>query len=148
MPTANEIAVLQAARGDEIASRDELANFMAQISSESGGLTRLEEGFHYTRGVDQIPVDSVFREGREAAEAARLEAIAGRPQELARLMYGGRMGNDDAGDGYLYRGRGFIQLTGEDNYHATGADAAAGTESHKLRQRSIPVRRHSASGAL
>lgn len=122
MPTANEISMLQAARTAGITSRDELANFMAQIGAESGGLTQLQESFRYTQGLGQISVNvpSVLREGREVAEAARLEALAGRPQELARLMYGGRMGNDDAGDGYLYRGRGFIQLTGENNYRATG----------------------------
>lgn len=120
MATANEIAMLNAARNAGITSRDELANFMAQVSHESGGLSTLEESFRYTRGIDAIPVQSAFREGREALESARLEALAGRPQELARLMYGGRMGNDDAGDGYLYRGRGFVMLTGEDNYRARG----------------------------
>jgi putative chitinase len=39
-------------------------------------------------------------------------------------MYGGRMGNDDMGDGYLYRGRGFTQLTGEENYRQAGAALA------------------------
>lgn len=121
MPTTNEIEVLQAARRADINTRDELANFMAQISHESGGLNQLEESFRYSRGIDQIPVQSAFREGRQTLENARLAAIEGRPQELARLMYGGRMGNDDAGDGYLYRGRGFTQLTGEENYRAAGA---------------------------
>jgi|GEM_PF-823066 len=120
MPTENEIVVLRAARATGIRSRDELANFMAQVSHESGGLTRMEESFRYTRGIDQISVQSAFREGREALEMARREALDGRPRELARLMYGGRMGNDDEGDGYLYRGRGFTQLTGEDNYRAAG----------------------------
>mgnify|MGYP000851918914 CR=1 FL=1 len=120
MPNANEIELLQAARQAGITSREELANFMAQMGHESLGFTRLEESFAYTHGVGQIPVQSVLREGREAAEAARLEALQGRPQELARLMYGGRMGNDDAGDGYLYRGRGYTQLTGEQNYRDAG----------------------------
>jgi len=120
MPTRNEISMLNAARAAGITSRDELANFMGQLSHESGGFATLEEGFRYTRGIDQIPVRSALREGRDALEAARLDALAGRPQELARLMYGGRMGNDDAGDGYLYRGRGFIMLTGEENYRTRG----------------------------
>lgn len=120
MPTRNEIAMLNAARAAGITSRDELANFMGQLSHESDGFATLEESFRYTRGIDQIPVQSAFREGRQALEGARVDALAGRPQELARLMYGGRMGNDDAGDGYLYRGRGFIMLTGEDNYRTRG----------------------------
>src|SRR3546814_4676035 len=121
MPTRNEIAMLDAARAAGITSRDELANFMGQLSHESGGFRTLEESFRYTRGIDQIPVASAFREGRDALETARLDALAGRPQELASLMYGGRMGNEDDGDGYLYRGRSCIILTGEDNYCTRGA---------------------------
>lgn len=120
MPTENELAMLRAARDAGITSREEMANFMGQLGHESGGFTRLEEGFRYTRGIDQIPVQSARREGPEVLEAARLEALQGRPQELGRLMYGGRMGNDDAGDGYLYRGRGYTQLTGEANYRDAG----------------------------
>lgn len=120
MPTENELAVMRAARLAGITSRDELANLMAQLGHESGGFARLEESFRYTRGIDAIPVASAFREGRTALEAARVEALAGRPQELARLMYGGRMGNDAAGDGYRYRGRGFTMLTGESNYREAG----------------------------
>src|SRR3546814_19642418 len=121
MPTRNEIAMLDAARAAGITSRDELANFMGQLSHESGGFRTLEESFRYTRGIDQIPVASAFREGRDALETARLDALAGRPQKLVRLMYGGRMGHDDDGGGYLYRGRGFLLLTGERNYHPRGA---------------------------
>lgn len=95
MPNTNELAMLQAARAAGITSRDELANFMAQMGHESLGFTRLEESFRYTRGIDAIPVESAFREGRGALETARIAALQGRPQELARLMYGGRMGNDD-----------------------------------------------------
>ena len=120
MPTENEIEMLRAARAAGITSREEVANFMGQMGHESSGFNRLEEGFRYTQGIQQIPVASARREGDEALEAARLAALDGRPQELGRLMYGNRMGNDDAGDGYLYRGRGYTQLTGEANYRDAG----------------------------
>ncbi len=118
MPTEREIQMLRAAREAGITSREELANFMAQISAESRNLTRLEEGFAYTRGVNQIPPRWARRNGLEALEDARQEALRGNAEPLAELMYGGRMGNNDPGDGYRYRGRGYIQLTGRDNYTA------------------------------
>ncbi|KRA14953.1 peptidoglycan-binding protein [Lysobacter sp. Root604] len=121
MPTENEIEMLRAARAAGITTREEMANFMGQLGHESGGFTRLEEGFRYTQGIQQIPVDYAHREGDAALEAARRQALNGQPEELARLMYGGRMGNDDVGDGYLYRGRGYTQLTGQNNYRDAGA---------------------------
>lgn len=120
MPTQRELGMLGAARAAGITSRAEIANFMAQISAESRNLTALEESFHYTRGIDQIPVRWARREGDAALENARLEAVRGQPEALAELMYGARMGNDNLGDGYRYRGRGYIQLTGRDNYRAMG----------------------------
>ncbi len=120
MASERETQLIRQAMAAGITSREELANFMAQVTHESGGLTRLEEGFRYTRGIDQIPVRSAMREGPEALEAARLEALRGNPERLGDLMYGGRMGNDEPGDGYRYRGRGYMQLTGKDNYQAAG----------------------------
>ncbi|MGN6480975.1 peptidoglycan-binding protein [Luteibacter sp.] len=96
----------------------ELANFMAQVCHESNGLSVLEESFRYSRGIEHIPVRSAWREGREALEAAQKLALQGKPESLAELMYGGRLGNDAPGDGWRYRGRGYIQLTGKDNYRA------------------------------
>ena len=117
-----EQQLLRDAYAAGITDRRELANFMAQVGHESGGLSRLEESFRYTKGSWQISanVQSALRQGPEALEAARLEALGGRPERLAELMYGGRMGNDDPGDGYRYRGRGYIQLTGKDQYEAAG----------------------------
>src|SRR3546814_12769837 len=98
MPTRNEIAMLDAARAAGITSRDELANFMGQLSHESGGFRTLEERFRYTRGIDKIPVASAFREGRDELETVGLDAQAGSPQELERLLYGGHMGNNEGDD--------------------------------------------------
>jgi putative chitinase len=120
MTTDRETQLLQAASAAGIDSQKELANFMAQVGHESGGLNRLEESFRYTKGTWQIPVKSAMREGKEALEDARLEALQGKPEKLAELMYGGRMGNDEPGDGYKFHGRGYMQLTGKDNYRAAG----------------------------
>jgi predicted chitinase len=103
-----------------ITSPKEIANFISQISHESGNLTRMNEGFRYTKGIDQIPVKSARREGDVVLEAARKEALDGKPERLAELMYGGRMGNTEAGDGFKYHGRGYMQLTGKDNYQDMG----------------------------
>jgi predicted chitinase len=130
MPTRRELEMLQAARGNGITTRGETANFMAQISVESRNLTALEESFNYTRGIDQIPVRWARREGDVALERARLDAVRGRPESLAELMYGARMGNDGPGDGYRYRGRGYIQLTGRDNYRAMGERLGLDLETH------------------
>jgi predicted chitinase len=115
-----QIAMVKAAVEAGITSPKEIANFIAQISHESGNLTRMDEGFRYTKGIDQIPVKSARREGDVALEAARKEALDGKPERLAELMYGGRMGNNEPGDGFKYHGRGYMQLTGKDNYRDIG----------------------------
>lgn len=122
MATEREEQLLRDAFAAGIRRPQEIANFMAQVGHESGGFQQLQESFRYTRNVEQITgkVRSAMRDGREALEAARLDALAGRPESLAELMYGGRMGNDEPGDGYRYRGRGYIQLTGKNQYAAAG----------------------------
>ena len=59
--------------------------------------------------------------GQPNATAIR---IARRPEDIANLTYSGRMGNGSAGsgDGWRYRGRGLIQITGRANYAASGAE--------------------------
>lgn len=122
MATDRQNHLLQTAYNAGITSPKELANFMAQVGHESGNLSRLNESFRYTQSAEQISsvVRSAMREGRASLEEARLEALDGKPQALAELMYGGRMGNDQPGDGYKYRGRGYIQLTGKNQYEAAG----------------------------
>lgn len=103
-----------------IRSPKELANFMAQTSHESSGLAKVEEGFRYSQGIGQIPVQYAHRHGDAELEQARQEAMHGKSEHLAELMYGGRMGNTQPGDGDKYHGRGYIQLTGKTQYEAAG----------------------------
>ncbi|HVI55555.1 MAG TPA: XVIPCD domain-containing protein [Luteibacter sp.] len=120
MAIDRETQVLTDATAAGMTNPRELANFMAQVTHESNGLNRLEESFRYTRNISQIPVQAAWREGPEVLEAARKQALMGKPEQLAELMYGGRNGNDEPGDGWKYHGRGYIQLTGKDNYRAAG----------------------------
>jgi len=118
--TDRESQLLRQATDAGIASPRELANFMAQAGHESRGLSRLNESFNYTRATSQIPVEAAWRNGNDALESARQEALRGRPDDLAELMYGGRLGNDAPGDALKYHGRGYLPLTGKENYERAG----------------------------
>lgn len=93
---------------------DEIPEFLGQILHESARLERIEESLSYT-------VERMM-----AVWPARFPTHAGarpyerNPQALAERVYGGRMGNTEPGDGYRYRGRGVLQVTGRDNYRAVG----------------------------
>lgn len=91
-----------------------VAHFIAQLMHESGALTREVENLNYSaRRLVQVwpwrfrphgPLDP--------------HAYANNPRKLANEVYGGRMGNSAPQDGYNYRGRGLLQLTGKGNYEA------------------------------
>lgn len=98
-------------------SSERLAMFLAQLHHESAGLTRLIESFRYTanRLLEVFPRHFPTREKAEAY-------IKRGPKAIANKVYGNRMGNggEGSGDGWKYRGRGPIQLTGRENYQAFG----------------------------
>lgn len=120
MSQDRESQLLRQATVAGITSSRELANFMAQAGHESRGLSRLNESFNFTRGISQIPVEAAWRNGNGALESARQEALRGRPENLAELMYGGRMGNTAPGDALKYHGRGYLPLVGKENYERAG----------------------------
>lgn len=113
----NRALLIAAATAAGITSAKELAMFLAQMDHESGGFRRLEESFRYSSAARLMAVSA---SARKAGEAAVTAALSVGPFAVAAIMYGGRMGNDTKGDGYRYRGRGFVQLTGKDNYQAAG----------------------------
>lgn len=97
------------------------ARFFAQLHVESGAFKRLEENLNYSAS----RLLQVFR-GRNGldtmAEAQLL--VKGGPRAIANHVYGGEWGRRNLGnigpdDGWLYRGRSFIQTTGLDNYRRT-----------------------------
>lgn len=92
------------------------AYFLAQVAHESGGLRVMNEKLDYR--AERIV--QVF--GGRIPTLAMAQAYAHNPTALANRIYGGRMGNgpESSGDGYRYRGRGLIQLTGRENYRNVG----------------------------
>ena len=93
-----------------------LAHFLAQCGHESGGFRAVQENLNYSaKGLNGI-FKKYFPTEASAAAYAR------NPQKIASKVYGGRMGNgpESTGEGFKFRGRGYIQLTGKDNYRAFG----------------------------
>lgn len=110
--------LMQRAVASGITDPSELANFMGQMQVESRNFTHLEENLHYSGG----RLLAVFhgRNGIDNISAADRIA-AGGPEVIANAVYGGHfglenLGNTEPGDGYKYRGRGFVQLTGRYRY--------------------------------
>lgn len=95
----------------------ERAMFMAQMSHESRGFSSSEESFNYR---DPQRIAAVSATAARAGIPAIQAAMAKGPEAIAELMYGGRMGNTQPGDAYMYRGRGATQLTGRENYQRYG----------------------------
>ena len=89
-----------------------LAHFLAQCGHESGGFKAVNENLNYSAKGLKGTFAKYFKESGLA------EAYEKNPQKIANRVYGGRMGNgpESSGDGSKYCGRGFIQLTGKDNY--------------------------------
>jgi putative chitinase len=95
-----------------------LAHFLAQCGHESGGFRLTQENLNYSaKGLMGI-----FK--KYFPTQALADAYARQPQKIANRVYGGRMGNgvEATGEGFKFRGRGYIQLTGKQNY--TAFDAA------------------------
>lgn len=89
-----------------------IAAFMAQCGHESGGFVFLSENLNYSAQGLMRTFAKYFPDQSTAMAYAR------NPEKIANRVYANRMGNGDeaSGDGFRYRGRGLIQVTGKDNY--------------------------------
>ena len=96
----------------EINTPKRIAAFIAQCAHESGGFRFLKENLNY-KAESLMKTFPKYFHTRELADQ-----YAKQPVKIANRVYASRMGNGDeaSGDGYRYCGRGFIQLTGKDNY--------------------------------
>jgi len=116
---ARHAAALEAARvNSSVTTERRLWHFLGQIYVETGGFRTLEENLNY-RSPERL--DLVFSVVAGAVNAEAL--IASGPQAIANRVYANKLGNRDeaSGDGWLYRGSGYVQLTGRSNYRAVGA---------------------------
>ena len=90
-----------------------IAGFIAQCGHESQNFKTLEENLNYSaEGLNKIFPKYFVKAGRDA------QAYHRQPEKIANIVYANRMGNGDtaSGEGWKFRGRGVIQLTGKDNY--------------------------------
>lgn len=94
---------------------DEVDDFVAQIVFESAFLEAMVENLNYRAENLQRVWPRRFKNPEYAAQFAM------NPAALAEKVYGGRMGNDQPGDGLKYRGRGYLMITGKDNYELVQA---------------------------
>lgn len=111
-------AMAKAFRDYEINTINRIAGFLAQTGHESGSFSRIEENLNYSAERLKVVFPKYFpTDGLAHAYEYNKQAVANR-------VYGNRMGNgpESSGDGWKYRGRGLIQLTGKSNYEACSKD--------------------------
>jgi len=94
----------------EINTPERQAAFIGQCAHESANFKTLQENLNYSAKGLNATWPSRFPSEAEAQPYLR------QPEKIANKVYSGRMGNLEDGDGWKYRGRGLIQLTGKDNY--------------------------------
>lgn len=90
------------------------AHFVGNTFHETGGFNRFEENLNYS----ESGLKSTFAKYYSDPKLAKTEAR--KPELIANRVYGGRMGNTQAGDGWKFRGRGALQTTGRTNYTLLG----------------------------
>lgn len=110
-------AALQILPKYEITTANRIAGFFAQCGHESMNFTALSENLNYRAETLEKLFSKYFsKAGRNASDYAK------QPEKIANVIYASRIGNGDtaSGDGYRFRGRGVVQLTGRDNYTSFG----------------------------
>jgi len=102
----------------DITTPQRQAMFLSQLAHESGNFQFTSENLNYSADALRRVFGKYFPTDAEAQRYAR------QPERIANRVYANRMGNgsETSGDGWKYRGRGLMQLTGKDNYAAFARD--------------------------
>ena len=116
-PNAGPVAAAMdaAAQRFDISTPLRVAHFMSQTAYESQDFTRTVENLNYSAERLCVVWPSRFPNVSAAA------AFAHNPEALANRVYANRLGNTQPGDGFQFRGRGYLQITGRANYAATAS---------------------------
>ena len=117
-PAAHKPTLISLAKQRGIKTSHDLSNLLAQCETETAKWTKAVENFNYT---DPTRIHKVFTSAFPTpADAAK---YVSNPVALANRALAGKNGNGNeaSGDGWKYRGRGFIHLTGKENYARAGA---------------------------
>ena len=111
IPDAVIAQIPETAKKFNITNPLRLAHFLAQCGHESGGFKSVSENLNYS-------ADGLKKIFGKYFPGNLNESYARQPEKIASRVYGSRMGNGDesTGEGYKFRGRGYIQLTGKNNY--------------------------------
>jgi len=111
IPDAVIVQIPETAKKFNITNPLRLAHFLAQCGHESGGFKAVSENLNYS-------ADGLKKIFGKYFPGNLNESYAKQPEKIASRVYGGRMGNGDesTGEGFKFRGRGYIQLTGKQNY--------------------------------
>lgn len=107
----------------EINTEQRVSHFLSQVKHESGNYTKTEENLNYK---DPYRLASIFKVDFDTnkdktisdAEVEFAKAYVGKPEKIANYVYANQNGNGDeaSGDGWLFKGRGYLMTTGRSNY--------------------------------
>lgn len=108
-------AIAAAMEEFEINTVARAAGFIAQCAHESGNFKYVKENLNYS-------AQGLTKTFPKYFNASNAEAYGRKPEAIANRVYANRMGNgpEESGEGWAFRGRGFIQLTGKNNYRLCG----------------------------
>ena len=103
-----------------ITSHVRLAHFMSQIAHESGNFKAVVENLNYSVDALLSVFPKYFKDKNGVLDKVLAQKYARNPEMIGSRVYASRMGNGDEAskEGYKFRGRGYLQVTGKDNYKA------------------------------